>query len=185
MVLVLSIGDANVPFRSSAIPQKLRALLQPGKIHQILCTGNICDQDTLDFLRSVTSNIVVSQGDYDEMTSWPETPVLTLGDFKVGVCHGHQVVPTDDKRSIAELQRRLGVEILVKGNAAEFGAYRHEGCIVIHPGSATGTGLHGRKRHKASFALMDIKGSKAIVYVYQLDINDEVKVEKIEFSKGQ
>ena len=142
-------------------------------------------QDTLDFFRSVTSNIVVAQGDYDEMTSWPETPVLSLGDFKVGVCHGHQIIPTDDRRSIAELPRRLGVDILVKGNAAEFGAYRHEGCIVIHPGSATGTGPHGRKRHKASFALMDIKGSKAIVYVYQLDNKDEVKVEKIEFSKSQ
>lgn len=44
MVLVLCIGDLNIPYSSAEVPGKLKALLQPGKIHQILCTGNLCDQ---------------------------------------------------------------------------------------------------------------------------------------------
>lgn len=34
-----------------------------------------------------------------------------------------------------------------------------------------------------SFVLMDIQGSNVVTYVYQLLENDEVKVEKLDFSK--
>jgi hypothetical protein len=42
MVLVLCIGDLHIPHRTADIPQKFKELLKPGKIHQILCTGNLC-----------------------------------------------------------------------------------------------------------------------------------------------
>ena len=42
MVLVLCIGDFHVPHRSTDLPQRFKELLQPGKIHHILCTGNLC-----------------------------------------------------------------------------------------------------------------------------------------------
>lgn len=45
--------------------------------------------------------------------------------------------------------------------------------------------MSGRLPHSdvhPSFVLMDIQGSSAVTYVYQL-INDEVKVEKIEYKK--
>ncbi len=44
MVLALAIGDIGVPVGSQGIPQKLKELLQPGKIHQVICTGNLCDE---------------------------------------------------------------------------------------------------------------------------------------------
>ena len=138
----------------------------------------------MDFLKSVTSNVIITQGDSDDLTTWPDTAVLELGEFRVGVCHGHQIIPPNDKAAIGIMQKRMNVDILVKGGEREFGAYRHEGCIVINPGSATGTCRQGNGDvGKPSFALMDIKGNKASVYVYQLDDSGEVKVEKIEFSK--
>jgi vacuolar protein sorting-associated protein 29 len=42
MVLVLCIGDLHIPHRTTDIPPKFKELLKPGKIHQILCTGNVC-----------------------------------------------------------------------------------------------------------------------------------------------
>jgi hypothetical protein len=42
MVLVLCIGDLHIPHRTTDIPSKFKELLKPGKIHQILCTGNLC-----------------------------------------------------------------------------------------------------------------------------------------------
>jgi hypothetical protein len=42
MVLVLCIGDLHIPHRTTDIPTKFKELLKPGKIHQILCTGNLC-----------------------------------------------------------------------------------------------------------------------------------------------
>ncbi len=42
MVLVLCIGDLHIPHRATDVPPKFKALLVPGKIHHILCPGNLC-----------------------------------------------------------------------------------------------------------------------------------------------
>lgn len=44
MVLVLCIGDIHVPHRAIDLPGKFKSLLQPGKIHAVLCTGNLCSE---------------------------------------------------------------------------------------------------------------------------------------------
>jgi hypothetical protein len=33
----------------------------------------------------------VVRGDFDESTSYPDQKVVTVGQFRIGVCHGHQV----------------------------------------------------------------------------------------------
>jgi len=38
----------------------------PGKIQQIICTGNICDKETYEYLRSVCPDVNVVRGDYDD-----------------------------------------------------------------------------------------------------------------------
>jgi hypothetical protein len=43
-----------------------------------------------------------------------------VADFKVGVCHGHQVVPWGDKEALAILQRQMGADILITGHTHEF-----------------------------------------------------------------
>jgi predicted phosphodiesterase len=67
MVLVLIIGDLHIPHRIHDLPSKFKKLLVPGKIQQILCTGNVCDKETFEYLRSVASDVVVVRGDYDEV----------------------------------------------------------------------------------------------------------------------
>lgn len=187
MVLVLCIGDANVPRARGDIPLELKKLLQPGKIQEIICTGNIGDEKTMDFLKSVTNRMTVVQGDgFVDAGGLDQVRVVDIEGFRVGVIHGYQIVPGEDKDAVGIVQRRLGVDILVKGNAKSFGAYSNEGCMVIQPGSATGTCMdaHGTVG-KPSYALMDLKGSKATVYVYQLDEETgHVEVEKIQFSKA-
>ena len=37
----------------------------------------------------------------------PETKVVTIGAFKIGVCHGHQVVPWGDIDALAALRREV------------------------------------------------------------------------------
>lgn len=45
---------------------------------------------------------------------------MQVADFKIGVCHGHQVVPWGDKEALAILQRQMGVDILITGHTHEF-----------------------------------------------------------------
>lgn len=39
----------------------------PGKIQQIICTGNVCDRETLDYLRTIAGDVHVVRGDWDEV----------------------------------------------------------------------------------------------------------------------
>ena len=45
--------------------------------------------------------------------------ILEIGEFRIGLIHGHQIVPWGDLDSLAALQRRLDVDILVSGHTHE------------------------------------------------------------------
>ena len=64
--------------------------------------------------------------------------MVTVGQFRIGMCHGHQVVPWGDTESLAMVQRQLDVDILISGHTHRFEAFEHENKFYINPGSATG-----------------------------------------------
>lgn len=181
MVLVLCIGDLHIPHRAADLPPKFKELLKPGKIHSILCSGNICCQEFLLYLKNVCGEVHLTQGDFDDFNA-PDHLVVKIADFKIGVCHGHQVVPWGDKEALAILQRQLDVDILVTGHTHEFKCEKYEDRLQINPGSATGAYTPFNAHVNPSFVLMDLENNKATVYVYQL-IEGEVKVEKIEYTR--
>lgn len=61
-----------------------------------------------------------------------------MGQFKIGLIHGHQVIPWGDMASLALLQRQLDVDILISGHTHKFEAFENENKFYINPGSATG-----------------------------------------------
>lgn len=182
MVLVLALGDLHIPHRAPDLPPKFKSMLVPGKIQHIICTGNLCIKEVHDYLRTLCPDLHISRGEYDEETRYPETKTLTIGQFKIGICHGHQVIPWGDLDSLAMLQRQLDVDILVTGHTHQFTAYKHEAGVVINPGSATGAYSSITYDVNPSFVLMDVDGLRVVVYVYEL-IDGEVKVDKIDFKK--
>jgi vacuolar protein sorting-associated protein 29 len=116
MVLVLALGDLHIPHRAPDLPAKFKSMLVPGKIQHIICTGNLCIKEVHDYLKSLCPDLHITRGEYDEDSRYPETKTLTIGQFKLGLCHGHQVVPWGDLDSLAMLQRQLDVDILVTGH---------------------------------------------------------------------
>ena len=48
---MLVLGDLHIPHRASTVPAKFKKLLVPGKIQHILCTGNLCNKDSFDYLK--------------------------------------------------------------------------------------------------------------------------------------
>ncbi|URE31233.1 Vacuolar protein sorting-associated protein [Musa troglodytarum] len=182
MVLVLAIGDLHIPHRAPDLPAKFKSMLVPGKIQHILCTGNLCIKEVHDYLKSLSPDLHITRGEYDEDVRYPENKTLSIGQFKLGLCHGHQIVPWGDLDSLAMLQRQLDIDILVTGHTHQFKAYKHEGGVIINPGSATGAYSSITYDANPSFVLMDIDGLRVVVYVYEL-IDGEVKVDKIDFKK--
>ncbi|KAI9206088.1 vacuolar protein sorting-associated protein 29-like protein [Polychytrium aggregatum] len=188
MVLVLVIGDLHIPHRSVDLPAKMKKLLVPGKIQQIISTGNLCTRETLDYLRTVAGDVVCVRGDFDEDSTFPLTQVIPYGPLRVGLIHGHQVIPWGNPQALSIVARQLDVDILISGHTHKFEAYEYEGRFFINPGSATGAlpgltlGSASEKSPVPTFVLMNLQGVNLVLYVYQL-IDGEVKLEKLDFSK--
>ncbi|NXE18395.1 VPS29 protein, partial [Ardeotis kori] len=135
--LVLVLGDLHIPHRRSGLPVKFKKLLVPGKIQHILCAGNLCTKKSYDYLRTLAGDICLVRGD-PESLSYPEEKVVTVGQFRIGLIHGHQLISWGNVDSLAILQRQLDVDILISGHTHRFEAFEHEHKLYINPGSATG-----------------------------------------------
>lgn len=81
------------------------------------------------------SNLYIS---LSQSLNYPEQKVVTVGQFRIGLIHGHQVIPWGDVTSLALLRRQLDVDILISGHTHRFEAFEHENKFYINPGSATG-----------------------------------------------
>ncbi|GAK64402.1 retrograde transporter [Moesziomyces antarcticus] len=137
-MLVLVIGDLHIPFRAHDLPAKFKKLLVPGKIQQIICTGNVCNTDYLHYLRTIAGDVHLVKGEYDDNPHFPSSLILNHAPLRIGVLHGHQVVPAGDTQSLAAVARAMDVDILLTGHTHRFEAFELEGRFFVNPGSATG-----------------------------------------------
>ena len=85
--------------------------------------------------------------------------------------------------ALATINRQLDCDILITGHTHKFEAYEHENRFYVNPGSITGAYSALEPDLTPYFILMDIQSATVVTYVYQL-IEDEVKVERIEFRKA-
>lgn len=114
-------------------------MLVPGKMQHVICTGNL-GMDQYEELRDLAPNLHVVQGDFDDFgegsLNFPETRVVQVGQFRVGVVHGHQVVPWQSQDSLARMRRKLHVDILISGHTHQNEVVEHDGYYHINPVSA-------------------------------------------------
>lgn len=77
--------------RVDDLPEQFQALLVPNKMQHVLCTGNLCSKEVYERLKTIAKNMHVVRGDLDDNVGFPDTKVVQIGQFKIGLCHGHQV----------------------------------------------------------------------------------------------
>lgn len=61
------IGDLHVPYKAVEIPDKFKENLGSGKIHQVLCTGNIGSKEGLAYLKKIAPSFTMVRGDQEEV----------------------------------------------------------------------------------------------------------------------
>jgi vacuolar protein sorting-associated protein 29 len=102
----------------------------------VVCTGNLSIED-YEELRSLAPNVHVVAGDYDDGLSgliFPETRVFQVGAFKIGVIHGHQIIPWKNPEALARMRRKLNDDILISGHTHQNEVTVQEGCYYhINP----------------------------------------------------
>ncbi|KAG5437951.1 hypothetical protein PCANB_000297 [Pneumocystis canis] len=184
-MFILLIGDLHIPSRSPDIPQRLKKLLVPGRITQILCTGNLVDHTTINFLQTVAPDVYFVRGDFDDPShTWPVSRVIATENVRVGLIHGHSIVPRQDSDALHMVARQLNVDILVWGGTHRFEAYEWDNILFINPGSATGA-LHTGWDDETivpTFVLLSLQPTVLVLYVYRL-IDDDIKVEKLQYPR--
>ena len=182
--LVLVVSDMFVPQRCQSIDAQFKTILIPNKIQHVLSLGNIGSQESYDWLKSLSNDFHGVKGDFDE-GDMPEQKVVTIGEFKIGMIHGHQVLPWGNIEALSSIQRQLDCDILLSGNTHEVSLNVMDNKLYINPGSISGVFSNCVADPSPSFVLMVLQGQEAIIYLYVLnDRTQKFDVNKIEFTKG-
>jgi len=183
--LVLVIGDMFVPQRSPGIDEQFKDILIPNKIKHVLSLGNIGSRESYDWLKSLSNDFHTVKGDFDEGENIPEKEVVQIGEFKIGMIHGHQVLPWGDLDSLANVQRELGCDIMLSGHTHQIDINVKGKKLFINPGSVSGAFSYTSADPNPSFVLMILQGEDAIIYLYVLnDKNEKYELKKYHYSKG-
>ena len=181
--IVLIVGDSFVPQRVYDINEQFKSLLTPNKINHILCLGNMGSKDQYEWLKTLSNNFHCVRGDYDFDESLPEKKCVQIGEFKIGMIHGHQVFPTGDNDSLSSVQRELGCNILVYGYSHELSIQAKDNALYINPGSISGAFSPSIRDNTPSFVLIALQGDVALLYVYLLkDESQKFEVKKYEYN---
>jgi vacuolar protein sorting-associated protein 29 len=182
--LVLVVGDMFVPQRSQDIDPQFKTILIPNKLQHVLSLGNIGSRESYDWLKSLSNDFHSVKGDFDE-GDMPDKKVVTIGEFKIGMIHGHQILPWGNADSLSTIQRELDCDILLSGHTHEINVKVVDNKLYINPGSISGAFSNCVADPSPSFVLMVLQGTEAIIYLYVLnDRTQKFDVNKIEFTKG-
>ena len=182
--LVLVVGDMFLPQRSPDINEQFKAILTTNKVQHVLCLGNIGNQETYDWLKSLSKDFHIVKGDFDQDDA-PEKKMIQIGDFNIGLIHGHQVLPWGDLESLGMVQRSLGCDILISGHTHKTNVVVKDNILYINPGSFSGAFSPLIEDTIPSFILMVLTGDEAIVYLYTLsDRSKKFEVNKYDYKKG-
>ena len=181
--IVLLVGDMLVPQRICDISEQFKSLLTPNKINHVLCLGNMGSSEQYEWLKSLCNNFYCVKGDFDFDESLPEKKCVQIGEFKIGIIHGHQIIPSGDIDSLGNVQRELGCNILVSGYTHQLSIKAKDNALFVNPGSISGAFSPSIEDNSPSFILLALQGEIAILYLYIL--NNETKkfeVRKIEYT---
>ena len=182
--LVLVVSDMFVPQRCPDISEQFKSILIPNKLQQVLSLGNIGSRESYDWLKSLSNDFHTVKGDYDE-GELPEKKVVQIGEFKIGMIHGHQVLPWGDIDALTNIQRELGCDILLSGHTHQIGIKAKDKKFYINPGSISGAFSHLIADPSPSFVLMVLQGEEARAYLYILnDKSQKFELTTVEFIKG-
>ena len=183
--LVLIVSDLFIPLRTPEIDAQFRSILLPNKIQHVLCLGNVGNQETFDWLHSLSSDFHAIRGDYDINKNLPEKLSLQIGNFKIGMIHGHQIIPMGDLEILSSVQRELDCDILASGYTHQLSANIKENKLYLNPGSISGALSPLNEDCIPSFILMVLQGEDATIYSYVLsDKTKKFEVGQMEYFRG-
>lgn len=182
MTFLLAVADAHVPTVKDEIPERLRRLIKPGKISTVLCLGN-CGRSVINVIKMASNDIRRVAGEEDTSSTLPDTLTFEMEGVRVGLCHGHLVVPRGDTLALDALRRRLDVDVLFSAATGAASVTATQSGLLINPGSVTGASLSLVGDAVPSYIVVSIEAGRVMCWVYQLQGPDDLQVDRHEWYK--
>jgi putative phosphoesterase len=89
-----------------------------------------------------------------------EVQVFEQEGIRVGMCHGHTVMPLGNEHALEALRRRMGVDVLLTGGTGRPEFKIQTGGLLVNPGSITGARVSHLATGYASYTLMIMDSGK-------------------------
>jgi vacuolar protein sorting-associated protein 29 len=86
-------------------------MITPNKVNGVLCTGNMGCREVHDWVKNLTGTPHIVKGDYEDeqFSDLPEEKVVEIAGLKIGLIHGHQVIPWGDIEMLDNKASEMGV----------------------------------------------------------------------------
>jgi vacuolar protein sorting-associated protein 29 len=194
--LILVIGDLHIPNKSLDIHEETKKLIQLKKFQHILCTGNIGNRDSYEYLKSLCNNAnnnfhcVKGENQIDDYLissmTLSEMKTIKIGEFIITLINGHQIVPWGDYEALSSIQKQTNCDILISGYTHKQEIVNYEGKYFINPGSLTGAYSPLINDPQPGFMVLVISGDVCILYQYEMSSNmKSFDVKKVEINKNK
>jgi putative phosphoesterase len=174
---VLIVGDTHIHDRADSIPDKLLSFISsysPWEL--VLFTGDLTDEDVLQWLRSISRSLYVVRGNMDYLPL-PNYEVLSIDWLKIGLIHGDRVYPRGNPVELSRIARKLGVKLLVSGHThADFIRLSpNNDILLLNPGSLTGVWGGGGGSYTPSLMILEVGDEGCVNIVTYRLINDTLE----------
>ncbi|CCW70601.1 unnamed protein product [Phytomonas sp. Hart1] len=175
MVLALVLGDLHIPQRAAHIHEAFRKMFIPGRIQMVFVTGNVTSKEMIQYLYSIAPEVYCTRGEFDQecLKDLPESLVVDVEGIKVGLIHGHQIVPMGDRDSLAAVQRQMDIDVLISGGTHQAKIIEFDAHLFVNPGSATGAFTPYDLNVIPSFVLLDIHNTSVNAFTYRYITEDD------------
>ena len=138
--LALVLGDFHIPLRCAEVPPKYKEMITPNKVNAVFCTGNIGSREIYDWCKSLSPVLHTVAGDFEDtaIAEFPSQKVFEFCGVKIGIIHGHQIIPWGDEEALENKAKEMGVKLLMHGHSHVMKTSQSNGVYFLNPGSMTG-----------------------------------------------
>lgn len=132
------VSDSHIPSRADTFPDQFREKLE--EADQVIHCGDFDRESFYDRFRDWFPDATCVSGNCDFL-GLPSSVSIELDGLRIGVYHGSGIQPRGHHPTLASIATdKLDVDVLLHGHTHQSEAVRHEGVILINPGSCTGVG---------------------------------------------
>ncbi|MFB6292216.1 MAG: YfcE family phosphodiesterase [Candidatus Nanohaloarchaea archaeon] len=174
--MIAVVSDSHVPARAESVPERFREIL--GEADIAVHCGDFETREVYESLKSESDDFYAVKGNCDRF-ELPASETFQVSDIAFGVYHGTGIHPRGDRSTLAETARKLDAQVLLNGHTHQQEAVRHDGKILLNPGSCTGVGGGSYRGGNPEMMTVEVD-EKLEVTLYELE-DGELKKEKEKF----